>query len=163
MAMPGSGLLVQSNPMGASFSLPRPPVFGPPFTVALGSNSVTISRGTVEGKEPMLNGVPISGAGGPQPVLVLDPSIATAAGESWIVLELVPNAQGRLDDQSNLTIAHRNQSLSADDQLGRQSVAMVLWQQRVAVRVVQVLEFNIAQYQRVTLPAGMGPARHLFI
>jgi hypothetical protein len=130
----------------------------------MGGLRCATTRGLVDGKyEPTIDGVPISGPtkGGAAPWLDLEPGTANADGQSWVVIEATPNEQGRLDDKSNVIIAHRNQNLSADDKLARFPVAMILRQGKQPSACVQNLFFNV-QYQRVTLPTGEGPARHIF-
>ena len=133
-----------------------------PFKPFLSPTGVSFSRGLVEVYEPKIYAAKkIAGqkiSTGVQ--LRLDPAVANKDGESWCCIEAAPNALGQIDGDSRLEMVHTAQSLSADPEVARCPVALILWSGKAAILAHAIVYFNL-RYQRVT-PVNQGPPRHLF-
>ena len=94
-------------------------------------------------------------------VLRLEPATANENGESWACISVSPNAEGRVDSAERVRMVHTNHPLSDDETNGLCPVALILWRGKAIAAVHELLFFNV-RYQLVKLPAGQGPARHVF-
>ena len=157
--MPGVGTrLTYSEIVGYSVSAAGTGASYPhPFKPALGNNQISLSRGLIDAFEPVIHGKPISSGAR----LELDPNVANANGESWVCVEVVPNADGILDKDSRVEIVHTATVRSLDPQLGRAALVQVLWKAGRAWLTQEIVLFNL-QYERVLPAPGHGVVRHLF-
>jgi hypothetical protein len=161
---PGFGLRLTVNALGTLYSTIAPaPAFDHPFRPTLGRDGVRFQLGLVEQLEPKIGDVPISGdARQDQPALSLKASVANQNGESWAMLEVEPNDVGLLTPKSRIEIVHTGDpSLSHALQLGRQPIALILWQDQQPVRAIAITHFHL-RYARMALPGG-GGTRHYFL
>ena len=150
------GTVISAEDGGASFSHP--------FTPALSGTGIYFSKGLVNGVEPVINGVPISGdAVKGQPLLALEVAQMDAVTlSSWACVEVTPKTDGSLDPKAPPVVVHRNTPVSNDPALGRHPLALVLWQNGAPARVFEVTYFNL-RYYRTTPAPGQGLARHFFL
>jgi hypothetical protein len=183
--MPGAGMEMAVNAMGASLSAPRRSAnFNHPFLPMFGGKSLTFLVGTVRsvnGIGPIIptiqvggDPVPMNGNGGNSYTpLALDPGKQNADGVSYAVLQVTPDAKsGELLTGSVCEIIHDSQATNIDPVTGatstsispgngRCALAMILWNGNTAMRVLPIVFFNLV-YERVTPPAGAGAVKHLF-
>lgn len=160
---PGAGVRLTANEAGFAFSVPTAPGrFAHPFTPLLGGSSLKFSRGLVDGRDVTIGALPLEGRA-QQPSLKLTADKATAAGESWAVLEVEPDdATGVLLPTSRREIVHSDTTTSLERTLGRWPIAMILWANGKPLRALPIVWFNLG-YQRVIPGPGAGPVRHLFL
>lgn len=137
--------------------------FNHPFSVALIGGEVTVTKGLVEGMEPAINKVPISGdAKHSQPRLKLNPSDVNEKGESWVCVEVTPYEDGKLDAKSLIEVVHRRTPFRADEKVGRHPLALILWDAEKPRSVFAVTYFNLRYYRTTPAPGG-GARRHFFL
>lgn len=146
------GTAVSAEPGGQTFAHP--------FRPALSGSHVTLSLGTVEGRVPTINGVPLSNSSPPR--LQLDAAKANTNGESWVCVEVHPSADGQLAPESKVEIVHTSEIRSIDPLLGRGELCMILWRDRRPFKALPIAMFNL-RYERVMPPPGAGTVRHLFL
>lgn len=168
---PGAGTRLTSNALGYALSaIAAGASFDHPWRPGLGGLRATLRRGTVRSiggdgvYEPKIKSggklVPMSGEDGITPAyLDLDPGVANAAGESWIALEVEPNAGGELVKTSRVEIVHTNTPISHAIPLGRHPLVLILWKKRRPIRVIPITHFHL-RYARIVDPVG---ARHFFL
>lgn len=155
---PGMGTRLTVNMQGVSLSAPTGGItFAHPFRPSLAGTGVTLQLGLVEGRPPTINGVSLK----ERPRLELDAKVANANGESWVCVEVHPDADGLLPAESKIEIVHTNQVRSIDQALGRGALCLILWRDRRPFRAVAIKMFNLL-YERVLPPPGGGVVRHLF-
>jgi hypothetical protein len=157
----GKGTLLTVTSAGYSISVPsRKGRYPHPFKPALGSLTVSFSRGLVEGFEPKIKGKPISGGPGiAPPLLKLDPAVANAAGESWCCIEVEPNDAGQVDEKSRVEMVHTASRGSLDPKVARFPVVLILWRNKRPFFTHEIAYFNV-RYRRI--PQRDGPPYHLF-
>lgn len=163
--VPGRGTRLTVSAFGFALSAPgKRQKFNHPFRPGMsGTTAVIFSRGLVEMREPTIGGVPISGATTKAPpVLKLEPGKANKRGESWACVEVHPDAEGKLPEESKIEIVHTNEPVSLEPEVGRCPIALILWRDRIPVRVVPIVHFNLRYLRVVPLP-GAGAVRHLFL
>lgn len=160
---PGSGARLLMTSMGHAYSVDSPgATYLHPFRPVLVGSSVQLALGLVENRQPTINDVPIGGRNGLIPKLRLEPGIANADGESWVCVEVHPDADGLLPAESKIEIVHTRAPRSTDPDLGRGELCMILWRNRAPFRVLAIAMFNL-RYERVLPPEGAGSVRHLFL
>lgn len=161
---PGTGTRLTSNALGYAISAsPGGRGFTHPFTPQLGVGWISFSIGLVEGREPTIGKVPISGAAGViPPRLMLKPGVANADGQSWACLEVEPDADGILTPESRRELVHTNQPVSHALNLGRCPIALILWRDRRPVAAIAIVYFNL-RYARHTPAPGSGAVQHFFL
>jgi hypothetical protein len=149
---PGVGARLTSNELGQSLDFTAPGASYPhPWRPSLSRAGVRLTRGLINGQwEPVINGVKLSAR--TQPVLALKPELATDAGESWVCVEVEPDALGEITKDSRVEIVHRNQPRSLDPQIGCEALVQILWRGRTPLAAFELVHFNL-RYTRV-LPAG---------
>ncbi len=170
----GVGTQLASTPFG--FVISGAPggggSFRHPFQVsAMGNAGVRIARGLVDGLEPRIGKVPISGEAGknlPPPVLVLDRAVANARGESWICVEVTLTDEGKLAAEegglaegAQLVAVHRGEPTLVG-KVGRHPLAQVVWGAKGPARIFQATSFNL-RHARTQPAPGQGPMRHFFL
>lgn len=153
------GFSVSADRGGASFGHPWKPFLGGlrlQFNLGLvTAGAVVVPTIKAGGKRVALNATPA-------PALVLNPSLVNGNGESYAVLEVVPDAQGNLTKDSRVEIVQSDSSApSLDPALGKKVIALILWRERQPVRVFPLVHFHL-EYQRVIPTAGGGAVRHYF-
>ncbi len=161
---PGSGTRLTANAAGFSISVPGgSKTFAHPFQAMLSGGQLRLRRGLVDTFEPKIGSVPMSGdATHPQPALILNPAVATAAGESWACLEVEPDADGFLNKASRIEIVHSREPVSRLKSVGRCPLALIVWRDKQPLFAVDIVYFNL-RYVRVLKEAGAGPVQHFFL
>lgn len=146
------GVSVSNAHSGQSFSHPFQPVL-----VGMGLRFV---RGAVDGFQPTIAGVPMTGnAGTLPPVLPLKGATSTTK-ETWAILQVTPNSKGQLDKDSKIEIIH---SATLDDgtvTVGRHPIALIIWRAKRPVAVWPITFFNLKYAQKKTEKDGV---RHFFL
>ena len=147
-----------------------------PFRASVGVRIIRLSKGIVEGIEPKIDGVPISGdpqKRKPQPALKLDPKLQNKNGESWVCIEVEPGftdqpgpdgkpqLRATLDGKSRVEIVHTAEPVSHNPEIGRQPLAQLLWNGRNILRYLQIAHYNL-RYLRIIPAPGGGAVYHLF-
>ena len=147
-----------SNPnTGMSFNHPFRPIL-----VGAGNGAgLRFVKGVVDGFEPTINGIPISGISGALAPSLKLTGVTSKTKESWAVLEVTPNARGVLDTESKIQIVH---SLAPGGMLagvvGRQALALIVWNNGTPVMAWPLVFFNL-HYVRQT--STTEPTRHFFL
>lgn len=161
---PGVGTRLSFNSLGYSISANATgSTYAHPWRPSLAARGVQLALGLVDGRQATINKVPIGGGPNvPQPVLTLDPSMANDNGESYVCVQVHPDANGALPANSPIEVVHMTDWRSIDPNVGRGPLCMVLWQNGQPFRVVAIAMFHL-QYARVQPPAGGGAVRHLFL
>jgi hypothetical protein len=131
--------------------------YGHPWRPFLGAGGVKLSKGLVEGIEPRIGSEAMS-----ETVLPLEASVANDAGESWLVLEVEPNKEGRLLAAARIEVVHSRETVSFDPELGRMALTMILWKGGRPAQALPIAMFNL-RYLRYQPAPGGGPVRHLFL
>jgi len=164
---PGHGTRLTASNYGYSLSARSDGgAFAHPFKPSLTASGIRLAKGLVDEFEPTIKGVPISGdAENPQPVLELDPDVASEAGESWVCVEVEAGTRindageeelrERLSDESRAEIVHVDTPRSLDQAIGRQALVLIVWQRERVFRALTITHFNL-RYARI------GAVRHLF-
>jgi hypothetical protein len=141
-------------------------IFSHPFTVNVAGNNARVSKGIVLGDisvEPLIGKVPVSGdAKHAQPVLRLDASLVDEIGQSWVCVEVTPDADGKLDPdgkKSKVVAVQRAWPMVMEGETGRAPLALLVlkgnrWE------VHQVAMFNL---RYITSKAEGGKRRHFFL
>jgi hypothetical protein len=152
---PAPGTLLTSNALGFAYAA-QPGVggWGHPWRPYLGGGQLRLSRGTVEGFTPKIDGKPMT-----ERTLLLDPALQTADGESWAILEVEPNADGILTKESRIEIVHGTDKVSNVPEVGRIALALIVWKGSRPALAIPAVHMNL-RYVRVK-PAS-GPTRHFF-
>lgn len=159
MPQPGAGVHLSTNELGTTYAVPPGTGYRWPFKCLLGAGVVQIRPGLVDGFTPKIGGQPMTAA---NVLLKLDAGKANARGESWIVLEVEPDAAGVLTPESRIEIVQRAVVNRHEPAIGRQPLALILFKDRRPQRVLPITHFNL-RYYRVTPPPGLGAVRHLFL
>lgn len=150
---PGSGTRLTVNELGSALSRPSVRSTWPhSWKASLAGRVVRFRRGTIDGREPQIGGQPMSAA-----ALVLGGTM-NARSESFICAEVVPNAEGIIDDKSKLTMVEAREWRSYDEALARIAIAVVLWKSGRPYELHQIVKYDLL-YQRVK---GEGGVVHLF-
>jgi len=158
----GAGTRLTSTTIGQAIAVPsRGPRLGVAFRPSLNQGGISFSSGYVAGRMPTIGGTPIAPVKGAPPVLKLDPAIVNARGESWVCVEVHPDARGLLPAESAVEIVQRSVPIVHASNLGRLALCLIVFEEKRPVLVHQVVHFNCG-YERVLPPEGAGSARHLF-
>lgn len=162
---PGSGTLIGSTPLGFFVANPHSGMsFNHPFRpVLVGSGTeagLRFARGVVDGMEPKIGTVPMSGTGGALPPILTLSGVSSPTTESWAMLLVTPNAQGLLDKDSRIEIVHRTSLGSGIGKTGAQPLALIVWENKLPVMVWPMVFFNL-RYARKT--SGNEGTRHFFL
>jgi len=95
----GPGILISPR-LGGGITisaLPNNKAFDHPWRASLSAKEALFEPGRVNGIEPTINGIPMSGRnGGDRPRLALSESLFTPTGESWLAIELTRNDAGKI-------------------------------------------------------------------
>lgn len=168
---PGAGLRTGRNPLGTWVEgLGNGSDFRHPFLVTAGSADARISRGLIlaeTGIEPTIGDVPIGGDKQRRvPVLRLDASLVNDRKESWVCVEVTPDAEGKvadakggLVDGAKVEVVQRAAPFVTQGDTGRAPLAMLLYGRKVP-QVFQIAMFHF-RYE-TTLPVN-GRRRHWFL
>ncbi len=151
---PGFGLLAAFAPFGTVLSLDSSAVgasFAHPWRPTLTGSAVTFVKGLVNGMEPTVNGVKMSGDASktppvPAPTLQLDPAfIDPATQESVIALSATPSADGKTALFALVQAAKVPAPGVADPKTGAfyQPLAIALWQKNKPVSGVSIAMHNL--------------------
>lgn len=130
--------------------------FGHPWKPFLSARTLQLSRGLVETFTPKIGEKRMD-----ETVLELKADVANELGESWAVLEVEPDAQGKLTKDSRIEIVHTKETVSLEEKIGRAPLTLILWRDQRPFRAIPVVHFNL-KYHRVIPAPGGGPVRHLF-
>lgn len=129
-----------------------------PWKPSLSGRTLRIARGIVDGLwTPQIAGKPMTEA-----LLELKPEVQNEKGESWAALEVEPNKDGLLDQDSRVEIVHTKEGRSVDPKVGRWHLCLILWNGQAAQQVLPIAMFN-PRYERFQPEAGQGAVRHLFL
>ena len=164
---PGANVLLGRNPLGVWVQGPSGGSgFSHPFTVMASGSGVRVSKGLVIANitaEPCIDKVPISGnTTTRQPVLNLDDSAVDDLNQSWVCVEVTPNADGKLDAtpiKPQVVVVQRKYPLTLTGKFGRMPLALLL-RKNNTWQVYQIAYFNF-RYEAVN-PAS-GPRKHFFL
>ena len=159
----GTGTLLVANPLGFSYSAARTATsFNHPWMPVLLGDGLRIGRGLVDGFEPTINGEPMSGSAGKlAPILSISYGEADkATNQSWVILNVLPNAQGVVDKDSKLTITHSNSPLGKVGVIGHTPLALIVWFNKKPVMVWPVTFFNLKYRQQ---KQADGTLEHFFL
>ncbi len=159
---PGAGLLMGKNKLGMYVDAPRGSVdFRHPWLVSLAGNAVRIGRGYVLAEtavEPRIQGVPISGdTAKAAPVLELDAELINDLKESWVCLEVTPDEEGKLGEESSVVCVQRSTPFVTVGETGRTPLAALI-REGTRWAVWQIAHFHF-RYTTSTTDAGR---RHFF-
>lgn len=156
--MPGNGVRLTTNALGTTYGItPSSPNYRHPFRATLGAREMSFRAGLVDIFTPRIGDKPMTEA-----TLKLDARKVNAAGESWAVLEVEPNADGVLTVDSRIEIVQLAEVLRHDEKIGRQPLAMILYKQGVPSRLLSIVTFNL-RYERLKPADGGGAMRHFFL
>jgi hypothetical protein len=162
----GRGLRAQVSPLGTILAADASFFYSHAFEVRLAGTQATVGLGTVNGVEPKIGEVPISGdakKGGLAPRLDLDAKVAGKGLVSFIAVEAEPDALGQILDTTPLVVVHTaTDKINEQDGriVGRQPLARVRWTAAGTVRdAFQIVHHNLG-YAR-TFPLT-GKPRHFF-
>ncbi|MEO7933200.1 MAG: hypothetical protein ABIT76_08595 [Chthoniobacterales bacterium] len=140
--------------------------FNHPFRPSLVGMELRLSRGLVNGLEPVIGTkkIPISGdAKHAQPALKLDPDqIDKETQQSWVCLQVTPDKEGRLATADQIEVVQRKSAYAFVGEKGIQPVALVLWKNKRPVRAIDQVWFNL-RYITILPPAGQGGRKHYFL
>lgn len=168
----GSGLRMGRNALGAWVEGPGNGTdFRHPFMVTVGSASARISRGLIvaeTGIEPTIGGVPLGGDKKRRvPVLRLEASLVNDRQESWVCVEVTPDAEGKVADAKGVLVAgakvevvQRAAPVVTEGVTGRAPLAMLLYGERQVPQVFQIAMFH---YRYMTTLPVHGRRRHWFV
>lgn len=168
LPQPGTGTQLTANALGYSVSVNvRGQKFAHPFRPSLGAAGLRFARGLVEGLEPKIKGVPLSGdSGHGQPALPLEFKDANKDGDgglSWAVIEVEPDEEDMLTNETPIRMVHRNTPIvSRAPNIGRIAIAQIIWRNKRPVRVFPIVHFNL-RYEKFVPAPGRGSVRHLFL
>ncbi len=164
---PGAGLRMGSNPLGKWIEgQPGGANFSHPLTVTVTSDAARISYGLILSNvavQPRIGNVLISGdANNPQPFLKLSKTAINHLNESWICVEVTPDADGKLDAEgkkSKVEVVQRESPLVTQGKTGRAPLALIVltngrWQ------VYQVAMFH---YRYETSRLADGTRKHYLL
>lgn len=142
--------------------------FDHPWKTALNGAFAEIEPGLVNGFEPLIDGIPMSGKdNGPRPRLKLDDSLFDKTGRSWISIELTRTDAGKIDKlrivQTDIYLGQDGGTLEVKPRIALEPIAML---KRAPAdrsgfgKLLQVRLFNVPAW-RVRLDNPGGP-RHFF-
>ena len=157
---PGSGTRIRRTPDGTTISATFWDDWSHPFKVNYAGSACTVSKGLIDGVEPKIKDVPISGdSKNKQPIPVLDVSHPKLDkdGHGWIAIEIEVDA-----DKWKTTAASIVQvdSLKSDAKLkGRHPLAFLTKKADDSIECFQVEFFNL---QHRTDGKDKTPTRHFF-
>lgn len=151
-----------------------------PFKPTLSVDLVTLAKGTVEGFEATIGGVPISGDAAnkiKQPTLKLTADkMNTSSLTSWIALEVTANAtgqltadaKGKLAQGQSVAVTHvaaitNNQAATSASgvAVGMAALALVTWADKKPTGIFPIIHHNL-NYARTFPNEAQGAARHFF-
>lgn len=164
---PGANVLVGRNPLGMWVDGPRAGAgFSHPFTVALAGGAVRVSRGLILADlsfEPVIGKVPVGGdAKHPQPVLKLDDSLVDGLNQTWVCVEVTPDADGKLDAKAKkpqVVVVQRKHPIAMTGPTGRVPLALVHYKNGRP----QVFQIAMFHFRYVTSQPANGPRQHFFL
>ena len=164
---PGANMSMGRNPLGFWFNGPVASVdFSHPFTIQPGAGGIRVSKGLILADisvEPLIRSVPISGDDKQAaPVLKLDPSLVNDSKESWVCVEVTPNADGKLDPAgkaSKVEVVQRDFPILTEGVTGRAPLALISFQ-KVSPQFFQIAMFHL---RYVTSQPAQGPRKHFFL
>jgi len=165
---PGSNVRMGSNPLG--FWIENPggggSDFRHPFLVTVGSGVARVSSGLLIANvsvQPLIGKVQIGGdARNPQPTLRINPSLVNPRSESWVCVEVTPDADGKLDEdlkKSKVEVVQRSHPTVLEGETGRAPLALLFFREGQA-RVFQIAMFHL-RYE--TAKTGSGKRKHFFL
>ena len=160
--MRGVGVRVRQSPQGYVHSLDRRGKgFAHPFRAALSGMRVSVERGVVEGYEPVIGSVPISGdADNARPLLELSD---LGRQETWVCVEVYPEEDNTLTKEKPPKIVHGEVPTLRSRTIGRHPLAMVVWLEGRPVQLLQITYFNL-RYARINFDSTeIGVVRHFFL
>lgn len=135
--------------------------FDHPFRPALSAGGLRFRPGRVEGYEPTIEGVPISGSGGKLPPLLgLKTKVYNGSQESWACVEVTPNVDGTVNEKSKIEVVHCKTPFLDRGLVGRFPLALIVWRGELPILVLPQVFFNL----RYSCQLGATPSgkRHFF-
>jgi len=163
-----AGMRMGSNPLGFWMEGPAGggADFRHPWTVYAGGAGARVSSGLILAEiavEPVIGTVSIGGDDQhPQPVLKLDASLANDLGESWVCVEVTPDADGKLDPEgkkSKVEVVHRDHPIVAAGKTGCTPLAILVWKKGRP----QVFQIAMFHFRYETSVPSTGPRKHFFL
>ena len=157
--MPGDGVRIRRTPDGTMLSCSLWAAWDHPFRVR-GSGSVTINKGLVDGIEPNINGVPLSGdpkKNKPVPTLNITTPKIGKDGIGWIAVEITVDP---IKWKTLTAEVVQVDTLSVQEKLkARHPLAALAQRDDQSVDIFQVEFFNLQH--RADGATGV-PSRHFF-
>lgn len=166
--LPGPGVRLTTTERGTIISYDGLAAsYQGPFHPTLSAGDVFVSPGFVNGFEPKIGKIPLSGGEKhEEPRLTLDPAVLEPnADRTWISIEVEVDDDGRMTEETRLEIVHRPDNATRDNrdgvEIGVQPIALVIWAGKQPSRVLPVVHHNLA-YARTFPAPGDGVPRHFF-
>lgn len=164
---PGANVRMGRNPLGVWMEGPSGGGdFRHPYLVTASASGARVGKGLILGNiavEPRIGRVLIGGdENNPQPVLKLNPALVNERGESWVCVEVTPDADGKLDEKgetSTVEVAQRDFPFVTEGETGRAPLALLVYNED-RPRVFQIAMFHY-RYQ-TSLGTGEGARRKHF-
>ena len=157
---PGAGTRIRRTPDGTTISATFRDDWDHPFKVFFSGDSCTVNKGLIDGIEPTIKDVPISGDAAKKkgvPSLNLSHPHLDKEGKGWVVIEIEVD-----EDKWKTTKAAVIQvdSLKSTEKLkGRHPIAYLTQESDTDLKCFQVEYFNI---QHRTDGKDKTPTRHFF-
>lgn len=166
----GRGVLLTRTSTGTVVSV-RAAVTG--FTgawdVQISGQEATIGRGYVNGKEPELKGVPISGTKEKgTPTLKLDVTNYDKSGRSWIAIKATVDETGKIVEPKDgkgdlgLTVVQTASLEDPDDSIGLHAIAMLKRRENETKELGRKVQIAFFDYQHLTSRQN-AKWRHFFL
>ena len=156
------------NPLGSWIQGPAGSAdFSHPFTVFESGNTARVSKGLVFGSsdsfEPSIGRVPIGGDDkNPQPSLKLDPSLIDDLNQSWVVVQVTPDKNGKLDPKAanpQVVIAQHDHPFAMTGPIGCAPLALLFYKNSRW----QVFQIAFFHFLYITSQPAKGPRQHFFL
>lgn len=167
----GGGMLLGRNRLGVWLEAPHGGGgdFRHPWLVTATGAVARVRSGLVLANvsvEPVIGGVPLSGTDRqPPPKLKLDAEKTNEAGESWVCVEVTPDAEGKLDaegETSMVEVVQRDVPVVSTGDTGRTPLALLVYRESRLVQVWQVAYFNF-RYETSKGTEEGARRRHFFL
>lgn len=162
----GASVRIGSNALGIWVEGPSGGAdFSHPFTVLYGGGVARVSKGLILGDvavEPRIGDVPISGDDErPAPTLAIDPALVNERGESWVCVEVTPDAEGKLSGKTaKIEVVQRDHPIVTLGGTGRAPLAMLIF--RAGSESARVLQIAMFHFRYATSQPATSRRAHFF-